>query len=273
MATSPLALAGALGRFFLNRLKALVRRIVDQLSFAGRLILAGVTGSDRQKGRGQLTRRLFLKETRLIFQTAGGLMILMGLLAGFLWDAIWFGVLNNIGGAENLVALAFSVQLQEVTPILATTVITMGHGVPMTVDLALRKSQGEFATLISMGAPPEHILGWPRLWGGLVAYPIMCLTLAIFTLIGLYLGVRQFIGLSLWDFLASAHANLVEFKFLKMGAKCLMSGFCLNFFCLYRSWIVAEGDLRSIPRLARWAMAETFIYSTVCVVLVAVLYD
>jgi ABC-type transporter Mla maintaining outer membrane lipid asymmetry permease subunit MlaE len=266
-------LAGAVGHFIFSRVKALALRYEDQLSFAGRLVLAGLTGNDRQKGRAALSRRLFLTETARLIQTTSVMIIVIGLLAGLLWDGIWFGVLNNIGGSEYLISLIFSVQLQEVTPILATMVITMGHGVPMTVDLALRKSQGEFATLIAQGVPPEHFLAWPRLWTGLVSFPVFCLTLAIFTLVGLYLGIRQFIGLSLWDFLNAAHANLVEFKFLKMGAKCLMVGFCLNFFCLYHSWRVQPGQLRSIPRLARWAMAETFVYSNICVVLATILYD
>jgi ABC-type transporter Mla maintaining outer membrane lipid asymmetry permease subunit MlaE len=200
-------------------------------------------------------------------------MIIMGFLVGFLWDAIWFGVLQNIGGAESLITLTFSIQLQEVSPILAATVITMGHGVPMTVDLALRKGQGEFSTLISLGVPPEHLLAWPRLLSGVVSFPILCVTLGVASLCGLYLGIWAFISLPLSDFLTSAHANFVEFKFLKIGAKCLMVSFCLNFFCLYRSWLIEEGNIRSIPKCARWAVAETFIHSTVCVVLVTALYD
>jgi ABC-type transporter Mla maintaining outer membrane lipid asymmetry permease subunit MlaE len=243
------------------------------VAFAGRLIIIGLVGSARQRGRSELTRHLFFREIYLLFLTTGGLMALMGLLAGFLWDAIWFGVLNNIAGADNLVSLTFSVQLQEISPILASTVVCVGHGVPMTVDLALRKSQGEFSTLEALGIPPEHFLACPRLFAGLAFFPILMLILAVFNLIGLYLGVRQFIGLSLVDFLASVKTSLVEFKFLKLGAKCLMAGFLLNFFCVYRSFGAKEGDLKAIPKLARWALAETFAYTAICVVLVAALYD
>jgi ABC-type transporter Mla maintaining outer membrane lipid asymmetry permease subunit MlaE len=246
---------------------------VDQIAFAGRLILAGLYGDQRQKGRALLTRRLFLHETWLLFRTTGSLMIIVGLLVGFLWDAIWFGPLNNIGGAPSLISLAFSIQLQEVAPILGAAVITMGHGVPMTVDLALRKGQGEFQTLTFLGVPPEHFLAWPRLLGGLVGFPVLYLTLAIFTLLGLFVGIHLTIGLSVGDFLATAHAALVEFKFLKMAAKCLLVGFCLNFFCLYRSWQTEVGDIRSIPACARWATAETFVHSTFCAVVVTILYD
>jgi ABC-type transporter Mla maintaining outer membrane lipid asymmetry permease subunit MlaE len=243
------------------------------MAFGGRLILMGLSGSDRQRGRRKFMRWLFLKEVWLIMKTTGLLLILTGLMAGILWDTIWFGVLDNIAGAESLISLVFSIQLQEVTPILASAVVTMGHGVPMTVDLALRKSQGEFTTLMSLGIPPEHFWAWPRLLGGLVGFPLLYLLMALATMAGLYLGIWRSIQLPIGDFLVSAQTSLVNFNFLKLAAKFLMVGFCLNFFCLYHSWRIQEGNLRAIPRMARWAMAETFLYCTLCVVLITVLYD
>jgi ABC-type transporter Mla maintaining outer membrane lipid asymmetry permease subunit MlaE len=268
-----LSLAGFVGRRAKIGLKLFFYRTFDQLAFAGRLLLAGLWGDERLKGRSTARWKLFLTETWLILLTTGGLIVLMGLLTGFLWDVIWFGVLANIGGAENLVALTFSIQLQEVSPILATAVITMGHGVPMTVDLALRKAHGEFTTLSSLGVAPELFLAWPRLTAGLISFPVLFFALAVANLVGLYIGVRSSIALPLVDYMASVHSSLVGFAFLKTGVKCLMVGFCLNFFCLYGSFQIAEGDIRSIPRLARWAMVETFIYSTICVVLITALYD
>jgi ABC-type transporter Mla maintaining outer membrane lipid asymmetry permease subunit MlaE len=272
-ARAPQSLFGYLGRVAFNWPQRLALRHWDQIAFAGRLLLSGLWGNRRLKSRRQLSRRLFLQETWLLFQTTGALMILIGLLAGFFWDAIWFGVLDNIGGAERLISLVFSIHLQEITPILASAVITMGHGVPMTVSLAMRKCQGDFATMINLGVPVEHYLAWPRLLGGVVGLPILYLLMSISFLLGLYLGARLFFGLSPWDFMNLANASLVDFKFLKLGAKCLLVGFCLNFFCLYRSWQVKKGQLRAIPRCARWAMAETFLYSIISVILVTVLYD
>jgi phospholipid/cholesterol/gamma-HCH transport system permease protein len=262
-------LAGFLGRFLLVWLK----RHYEQMAFGGRLFLMGLFGSERQKGRRRIMNRLLLREVWLLFATTGWIMILTGLMAGFLWDAIWFGVLDNIAGAESLISLAFSIQLQEVAPILASTVVTMGHGVPMTVDLALRKSQGEFMTLKSMGIPPEHFWAWPRLLAGLIGFPVLFAVMAVSTLAGLYIGIWDSIELPLGDYLAGAKTALVDFNFIKMGAKFILVGFCLNFFCLFHSWRIKEGNLRAIPRCARWAMAETFIFCTLGVVLVTVLYD
>ncbi|MDR1606942.1 MAG: ABC transporter permease, partial [Deltaproteobacteria bacterium] len=247
----PQTLCWGLGRLALNAPKWLIQRQWSQISFAGRLILVGLWGDPRQSARNLFSFRLFLQETWLLFKTSGGLMVLLGLLTGFMWDAIWFGVLENIGGAEQLVSLAFSIHLQEITPILATAAITMGHGVPMTVDLAMRKSQGEFALLTSLGVPPERYLGWPRLLGGWVGLPILFLILAISFLLALYLGARLTFGLNPMDFFSLAKTSLVEFNFLKFGAKCLLVGFCLNFFCLYASWHVDEGQLRSIAWQSR----------------------
>ncbi|MDR1396013.1 MAG: hypothetical protein LBK52_07585, partial [Deltaproteobacteria bacterium] len=137
-----LNLAGFPGRFFISWL----RRLQEQLAFAGRLCLTGLGSQARQGGRPLILRRLFLEEVWRLFFTTGGMIVLTGLMSGILWDTIWFGVLDNIGGAETLITLTFSIQLQEVTPILGAAVVTMGHGVPMTVDLSLRKSQGEFTT-------------------------------------------------------------------------------------------------------------------------------
>jgi ABC-type transporter Mla maintaining outer membrane lipid asymmetry permease subunit MlaE len=217
-------------------------------------------------------RRLILFQVYVIFRASFVLLCLMGLMMGVLWSALWFGVLANVGGASALTSLLVSVHLQEISTILTTVAVVMTYSGPMTLELALMKSSGEFDTLQLMGIPPEHILAWPRLLGLVLAFPGLVLLMSLTTFLGAYWGIVRAIDLPLYEFVSDVAVAIEPFKILMLAIKCLLISLAMGFFCLFHAWQTPDGDMRQAPAISRRAMGEGFIFSTLAGVLITILY-
>jgi ABC-type transporter Mla maintaining outer membrane lipid asymmetry permease subunit MlaE len=265
-----------LGRFFgsLGRLALrFQRRRLEQMAFLGRLFLSGVWGLESDSARHRLMRRLILAQVWEIFARSWLLLVIFGLMMGILWTVLWFGVLANIGGAETLASLLITVHLLEISPILTTLVATMAYGGPMTLELCLTKSAGDFDTLLAMGVPPEHVLAWPRLLALVLGFPGLMLIMSLSTWAGAYWGVVRAIDLPVSEFAAYLYLAVDGFKVLMLGVKSLLISVTLGFFQLYNAWVLPDGaGLRLIPALTRRGMCEAFVYATAAGVLVTILY-
>ncbi|MDR1658417.1 MAG: ABC transporter permease [Deltaproteobacteria bacterium] len=259
---------GSIGRLALR----FYARRVNQAAFAGRLFLLGIWGLKGQMAKRRLMRRLILSQVLEVFFSSVLLLVIFGLIMGVLWTIIWFGVLANIGGAGTLITLLIKVNLVEISPILTTLVVIMTYGGPMTLELSLAKSSGQFETLISMGIPPEHLLAWPRIFGLLLAFPGLLLVMNLSTWLGAYLGIYRAIDLPLYEFAANLYLALTPLGLLMLAVKCLLIGASIGFFCLYNAWQMPGRSFRLAPQVSRRAMCEAFVFSTLAGVLVTVLY-
>lgn len=248
-------------------------RRLDQTAFLGRLFLAGLWGLGGDQARRRLMRCLILAQVWEIISSCCLLLVIFGLMMGVLWTVIWFGVLANIGGAEALASLLITVHLLEICPILTTLAVTIAYGGPMTLELCLSRSAGDFETLLSMGIPPEHVQAWPRLLALMLAFPGLMIIMNLATWAGAYWGIVRAIDLPLAEFASSLLLSVDGFKLLMLGVKSFLISVSLGFYQIYNAWLLdEEGDFHEAPPLVRRAMCEAFVYGTLAGVLVTVLY-
>jgi ABC-type transporter Mla maintaining outer membrane lipid asymmetry permease subunit MlaE len=274
-AASAEAPGGLAGRLLGAPGRLLIRfwgRRLDQAAFLGRLFLCGLWGLDGLSARRTLMRRLTLAQVYAIFSGTMLLLVIFGLMMGVLWTTIWFGVLANIGGSGVLASLLIKVHLLEISPILTTLVVIMAYGGPMTMELCLLKSSGDFDTLLLMGIPPEHVLAWPRLLGLILAFPGLLLLMNMATWLGAWWGVDRAIDLPLAEFASDLYLAVDGLSFLRLAAKSLLISVALGFFLLYNAWALPRDDFRRAPGVVRRAMCEAFVYGTLAGVLVTILY-
>jgi phospholipid/cholesterol/gamma-HCH transport system permease protein len=257
--------SGRLTLYWLNRR-------LSQAAFAGRLFILGLSVTGNHLSRRRLLRKLTLLQGFLIIRSTFLLLAFFGLMMGILWSTIWFGILSNIGGASTLISLLVTIHAQEIAPILTTMVYTLCYGGPMTLQVTLMKTSGQFLTLQLLGIPPEHILAWPRIIGTTLTFPLLLLIFIFFSLVGVYMGISQAINMSLFDFLSDLTLSVKVFKIFKLAIKCLLISLSLSFFCLYNAWQISDDHPGRAPWITRRAMAESFFFSTLAGVLVTVLY-
>jgi phospholipid/cholesterol/gamma-HCH transport system permease protein len=260
---------GAAGRFFLD----FHARRSDQAAFLGRLFLSGAYGLGGDAARRRLMRGLILSQVWEIFSGSFFLLGIFGFMMGILWTVIWFGVFDNLAGAETLASLLIQVHLLEICPILTTLAVTIAYGGSMTLQLCQMKSAGDFETLLSMGIPPEHVLAWPRLLAMILSFPGLLLIMGVSSCLGAYWGIYKAIDLPLMEFISSLYLSVEGIEVLMLGAKSLLIGVSLGFFQIYNAWLMPEGQGQGeAPAMVRRGMKEAFVYSAMASVLVTVLY-
>jgi ABC-type transporter Mla maintaining outer membrane lipid asymmetry permease subunit MlaE len=244
----------------------------DQLAFWGRLYIVALRGLGGGAVQRRIIRKLTLLQTLEIFRRTFLPLALFGFMMGVLWTILWFGVLANAPGSSMLASLLITVHLQEVTPILTTMCLIMAYCGPTIADLAVKKSSGEFDTLILMGIAPEHVLAWPRMLALNLTYPCLMLVMNLTSVAGAYWGIARAIDLPAVEFAADLYLAIDPYNMLMLCVKFLVISASIGFCCLYSSFQAPLGGYSACPYLIRRGMLEAFFYSTILEVMVTVLY-
>jgi ABC-type transporter Mla maintaining outer membrane lipid asymmetry permease subunit MlaE len=266
--TAPGRFLGGFGRLF----KKWTLRRIDQYALAGRLLLVFFRGCLAHPAQRRLIRRLMLAQVLEIFFRSFLLLSIFGLMMGYLWTVIWFGVLDNVPGSTLLSSLLISVHLQEITPILTTMVVIMSYGGPMAMELSLMNCSGDFKTMTLMGIPPEHALAWPRITALILAFPGLMLIINLASFLGAFWGITQAIDLPVVEYVSDLFLALEPYKIVMLLVKIFLTSSILGFYCLYNAFQIGPGAYLRLASTTRKAMTEAFFYSTLAGVLVTIFY-
>jgi phospholipid/cholesterol/gamma-HCH transport system permease protein len=246
---------------------------VDRLAFLGRTFLLGLESVfSGSSGRRRLVWGRIRDEALLCFRNSLFFSAMLGLMAGFLWTIVWFGVLANIGGSDTLVRLALMVQLNEVSPFLIAMVVTTAYTGPSATRIARIRRSGGFETLRLMGIPPTHLLVWPRFLGQLIAFPALLLFHCAFTVMGVGLGARLFASYPLADFMSVLVSGVEAYSLFRMAVQSVLMSCVLSFFSLHNPYRAQEGQDVEIPDLVRRGTLEGLFWASLSGILVSVLY-
>jgi ABC-type transporter Mla maintaining outer membrane lipid asymmetry permease subunit MlaE len=246
---------------------------VERWAFLGRTFLLGAESVIRSpRNRRRFVWSRILDEFLLCFRNSGLFASGLGVMAGFLWTVIWFGALKNIGGTDNLVKLALTVQLNEVSPFLTAMVVTTAYTGPSATRLARIRISGGFETLMLMGVPPAHLLIWPHFLGQLAAFPLTLLFHCAFTVIGVGVGARVFASYPLQDFMNVLVSGLEAYSFFRMAVQSVLMSCALSFFALHMPYTSQRGQEVEVPDLVRSGNLEGLFWASLAGILVSVLY-
>ncbi len=259
------AFFGYCGRFFFR----VAERIADQAGFAGRLLFVALENRDY----GARLFRLALMEVYRLVSSSSGLIVLVGVMMGYLWSFLWFDTLSNIGGVENISTFLVSIHAIQIAPIMTTVIVVMRYGAPITWELAVMKSGGQFETLRQMGAPPEHYLAAPRMLGAFLAIPILLALFLFASFAGSYYMAWRQNGQAMLEFVISLSQQTRAGHFAVMAFKSVAISLSVSFFCVYNGFAIKPGAIHQGAGVVRRAMGEAFLYSVLTSVLVSVFYS
>lgn len=256
-------LAGWTGRLLLGRL----RRLADQVGFAGRVLILTWCGVEGRKG---LLLHLVLGEIYKLARGSSTLVVLVGFMLGYLWSWLWFATLSNIGGMDNISIFLISIHVIQITPIMVTVIATLRYGAPSTWEIAVMKSERQFETLERMGIPPEHFLAAPRIIGLFLAMPVLLALFVLASFAGAYYLAWTYIGQTVLDFVFTLSGQTTGKHFVIMGFKSAAISLSVSFFCVYNGFKIEVGGLSQGALIIRRAMGEAFFFSVLTSVLVSI---
>ncbi|MDR1080502.1 MAG: ABC transporter permease [Deltaproteobacteria bacterium] len=246
---------------------------VERWAFLGRTFLLGAESVIRSpRSRRRFIWSRIVDEAWLCLRNSVFFASVLGIMAGFLWAVVWYGALKNIGGSDNLVKLALTVQLNEVSPFLIAMVVTTAYTGPSATRLARIRISGGFETLMLMGIPPAHLLIWPRFLGQLFAFPLLLLFHCAFTVMGVGLGARVFASFPLQDFMTVLVSGIEGYSFFRMAVQSVLMSCALSFYALHMPYTSRRGQEVEVPDLVRSGNLEGLFWASLAGILVSVLY-
>lgn len=109
--------------------------------------------------------------------------------------------LRNFGATLFIIDLLGLVILREFAPLLTAIMIAGRSGSAFTAQLGMMKIKEEIDALNTMGVLPSQLLILPRIWGLLIALPLLTVWADIFGLLGGMAMTHNMLNISYTDFL------------------------------------------------------------------------
>lgn len=175
-----------------------------------------------------------------------------GLFVGFVLGLQGYYTLNRYGSEEALGLLVALSLTRELGPVVTALLFAGRAGTSLTAEIGLMKAGEQIAAMEVMAVDPMRRILVPRLWGGIIAMPILA---AIFSMVGIIggwvVGVLM-IGIDPGAFWSQMQDGVDVFKDVLNGViKSAVFGLVVTLIALYTGWTAKatpEGVSRATTR-------------------------
>jgi phospholipid/cholesterol/gamma-HCH transport system permease protein len=130
-----------------------------------------------------------------------GIIALLSFMIGIVLTYQMGFQLKNFGATLFIIDLLGLVILREFAPLLTAIMIAGRSGSAFTAQLGMMKIKEEIDALNTMGVLPSQLLILPRIWGLLIALPLLTVWADIFGLLGGMAMTHSMLNISYTDFL------------------------------------------------------------------------
>lgn len=130
-----------------------------------------------------------------------GIIALLSFMIGIVITYQMGFQLRNFGATLFIIDLLGLVILREFAPLLTAIMIAGRSGSAFTAQLGMMKIKEEVDALNTMGVLPSQLLILPRIWGLLIALPLLTVWADIFGLLGGMAMTHNMLNISYTDFL------------------------------------------------------------------------
>lgn len=130
-----------------------------------------------------------------------GIIALLSFMIGIVLTYQMGFQLKNFGATLFIIDLLGLAILREFAPLLTAIMIAGRTGSAFTAQLGMMKIKEEIDALNTMGVPPSQLLILPRIWGLLIALPLLTVWADIFGLLGGMAMTHNMLKISYSDFL------------------------------------------------------------------------
>ncbi|ETD67801.1 ABC transporter permease [Pelistega indica] len=211
--------------------------------------------------------RLVIEQIHFIGNYSLIIIAVSGLFVGFVLGLQGYNTLSSYGSEEALGMLVALSLIRELGPAVTALLFAGRAGTSLTAEIGLMKSGEQINAIDVMGINPIRRILVPRLWGGIIAMPILA---AIFSAVGIMGGWFVGVGLISIDtgaFWSQMQAGVDVFHDVLNGVvKSIVFGVAVMLVALYEGWYcdptpegVAKATTRTVVHASLLVLGLDFI--------------
>ena len=222
--------------FFSDRLRKLgksVRENIESLGFASRMFI-----SILWRSVGLFRRpRLVFDQVYFLGNYSFVIIAVSGLFVGFVLGLQGYYTLNRYGSEQALGLLVALSLTRELGPVVTALLFAGRAGTSLTAEIGLMKAGEQLTAMEMMAVDPLSRVLAPRLWGGIIAMPILAAIFSAVGVIGGYLVGVPLIGVDDGAFWSQMQNGVDVMQDVGNGViKSFVFGVAVTFIALYQGF-------------------------------------
>ncbi|WP_084285655.1 lipid asymmetry maintenance ABC transporter permease subunit MlaE [Polynucleobacter kasalickyi] len=241
----------------ITRLGSLIRTNVLSVGYATRMFFAILLRS------GSVFKRFRLVRDQVFFLGNYSFVIIAvsGLFVGFVLGLQGYYTLNRYGSEQALGLLVALSLTRELGPVVTALLFAGRAGTSLTAEIGLMKAGEQLSAMEMMAVDPLSRVLAPRLWGGIIAMPILAAIFSAVGIIGGYLVGVQLIGVDSGAFWSQMQGGVDVIKDIGNGViKSVVFGVAVTFIALYQGF-----ESKPTPEGVSLATTRTVVISSLTV--------
>lgn len=203
---------------------------------------------------GSTLRRFGLVRDQIFFLGNYSLAIITvsGLFVGFVLGLQGYYTLQRYGSAEALGLLVALSLVRELGPVVTALLFAGRAGTALTAEIGLMKAGEQLSAMEMMAVDPIRRILAPRLWGGVIAMPLLAAVFSAVGILGGWLVGVVMIGVDEGSFWSQMQGGVDVWKDVGNGVvKSVVFGVTVSFVALYQGFeaqATPEGVSRATTR-------------------------
>ena len=227
-----------------------LRQIAAGWGYGVRLLWRLLALSGRSLKRFNLVR----EQVHFLGNYSLAIITISGLFVGFVLGLQGYYTLQRYGSAEALGLLVALSLVRELGPVVAALLFAGRAGASITAEIGLMRAGEQLTALEMMAVDPELRILAPRLWGGILALPVLTAVFSAVGILGGYVVGVLLIGVDSGAFWSQMQGGVDVFKDVGNGlVKSVVFGVTVTFIALLQGYIaqptpegVASATTRSV---------------------------
>ena len=196
--------------------------------------------------------RLLTQQVHFIGNHSLLIIVVSGLFVGFVLGLQGYYTLNRYGSEEALGLLVALSLTRELGPVVTALLFAGRAGTSLTAEIGLMKAGEQLAAMEVMAVDPVRRVLAPRLWGGIIAMPVLAAVFSMVGIIGGWVVGVLLIGVDAGAFWSQMQDGVDVWKDVMNGVlKSVVFGVAVTLIALFEGWQAKptpEGVARATTR-------------------------
>lgn len=196
--------------------------------------------------------RLVIDQIHFIGNHSLSIILVSGLLIGFVLGLQGYYTLRRYGSEEALGLLVTLSLVRELGPVVTALLFAGRAGTSLTAEIGLMKAGEQLAAMEMMAVDPVRRILAPRLWGGIIAMPLLGAVFSAVGILGGWVVGVVLIGVDSGSFWSQMQGGVEVWKDVGNGlVKSFVFGIAVTFIALwqgYEAHPTPEGVSRATTR-------------------------
>ena len=169
-------------------------------------------------------------------------------------------------GAQSALGTAVSLSLiRELGPVLTALMVVGQAGSALASELGIQRNDEQIDALSSMGVSPLAYLVGPRLWAGLICFPILTTFFDLIGILGGYITGSLLLNVDAGVYWHRVFTSVQVADVFGGFLKAFFFGFICMVICLYYGYYThLKSELKGVRGVSQTA-TRSVVYSSICV--------